>query len=137
MYSIRTLDMYSMHPPRFETGKDGAASDDNKSPMDCKVHRVCARQKAISNPILHLLQIVCAKDPQCAGFNYNPELNYGTCHYKAEMFVTHTHTLVESLVQTVLLRACSDSQTLTLTVTWKSHRTAKLKCATSIYGVTS
>ena len=28
-------------------------------------------------------QRVCAHDPHCRGFNYDPEFNSGTCQYKA------------------------------------------------------
>ena len=40
--------------------------------------------------LLSCPQTKCARDKNCKGFNFNPELNYGTCHYKTDMFVRLT-----------------------------------------------
>ena len=147
--------MYSIHPLCFETGKGGHAFDQNMTPMECKVHwcGFARAKRRFLAPTLTSCTVCRLSAPKTRNAQDSITMTSSIkelantklqCVSRARAYThthahthRHTHTPVESLMQTVLLRACSDSQTLTLTVTWKSHRTAKLKCATSIYGVTS
>ena len=45
----------------------------------------CSKMPSRVTAILHLPQRICAEDQNCQGFNYDPKLNYGTCHYKANI----------------------------------------------------
>ena len=101
------------------TGNDGSAHDEGVKVDYCKVswyrllhfQMFCNIMLLLSSSLLsactlhysmltHCIlllcpQTKCASHKLCKGFNYNPVLNYGTCHYKTQMFVhTTTHSRI-------------------------------------------
>ena len=106
--------MYACIYLYFLIGQDGSAHDEGVKVDYCKVswyrllhfQMFCNIMLLLSSSLLsactlhysmltHCIlllcpQTKCASHKLCKGFNYNPVLNYGTCHYKTQMFVRLT-----------------------------------------------